>query len=581
MPLYCNSNQAKFPQPDIQNELTVIELLASRGIFPAEEHPHSERDHYRIRCPFHSDSKPSLSVHANGIAWKCWAGCGQGGPREMREMLGSGLAPRMPKPPKPAKPAVKRGESPTGCTLTQLSEAKGLPIWIMKSWGWTSYNWYGIQAIRIQYPNGSVRYRVGLTGKQRFRWAKGSPPGLYGVDRLTEEDQVVLVLEGETDVLAADLLGIRAVGVPGVSNWKPEWAKALAGKEVIVWQEPGEPAQNLVDTIAQDIPGIKVIPAPGGIKDIVELVDQAGSGAGDLLRELMAEAEPYQEEDDVTILVKGYKSLYQNRDKSLLWQSAQEYFPLPFGIKPWVHGAGLYNETSQKTVAVDFISNSWLNPANAQFKRQRLFYNILPRINGPQLYLMLVPPDDRTEQAHNAIKQRISRAIRKAGDGADLGWLWIDNALDRGHYLYVTSAPGVSGFQPFDGDVEALLVDALKAIHPPERTKDSGNFHPYGGSSNWTTKVESTGERNHGKWRLIATSKKPTDYVQLEAECIVGEIHHETTSTYWRGQFGNGLAMSMSVEDAVSMYQGQGYALTRQGRGYASEEVELERVLDG
>ncbi|MBI3780107.1 MAG: hypothetical protein HY278_03485 [candidate division NC10 bacterium] len=40
------------------------------------------------RCPFHDDRRPSLSVHRWKGAWKCFAGCGHGGIRDLAERLG-------------------------------------------------------------------------------------------------------------------------------------------------------------------------------------------------------------------------------------------------------------------------------------------------------------------------------------------------------------------------------------------------------------------------------------------------------------------------------------------------------------
>jgi hypothetical protein len=559
-----------------QAEATTLELLAERGIYPATEHPRSIKDRYKFLCPLPghaNDTHPSFSTHSDGIQWHCFP-CGEGGgPAKLIELLGNGST--APRPKSVKKPAKEAKELLQGTTLTQLAEAKDLPIEHLKQLGWYDTNWYGTPAVGIPYSNSALRYRVGLTGKQRFRWHKGSAPDLYGKDRIQGTDKTILLVEGETDTAAGLLLGIPTVGIPGVGTWEPSWRKGISDKDVVLWKEPGTAAQKLADVVAQDIPHLRIIEALPGIKDICELLGQAGDGAEDMLRELIAEAQPYypEEEEDqegVTIIVKRNKPFNYNRDKSLLWQAAQEYFPLPFGIKPWTYGAGLYNERDQKALAGDFISSSWLNPANAQHKRQRLFFNILPRINGPQLYVLRAPVDDWSPSFHETIKQRIHRAMQKA-DGDDLGWLWINNALDRGYYLYLTNAPDTLGFEQLDEGVEALLVDALIAIHPPKWEKGSGKFHPYGGSSNWTTKAESTGEENKGVWKLLAVKKQPTDYVALEAECIVEGVWHEATRPYWRGQIGDGLEMSLSIEEATQLFSGASYDLTRKGRGSAGQ----------
>ena len=41
-----------------------------------------------VRCPFHHDQCPSLSIHPRKMVWKCFAGCGQGGLRDIEQLAG-------------------------------------------------------------------------------------------------------------------------------------------------------------------------------------------------------------------------------------------------------------------------------------------------------------------------------------------------------------------------------------------------------------------------------------------------------------------------------------------------------------
>jgi hypothetical protein len=259
------ARQAQRPFP--QDFQTTLEILAERGTYPAMENPRSTKDRYKFLCPLpghQHDTDPSFWVHSDGIRWKCFPCDEGGGPAKLIELLGGGPIPRIPKNDSPhhkPKPAAKKQERPTGCTLEQLAEAKGLPIQHLRNLGWRNTQWYGIPAVAIPYPNGE-RLRVALEGKNRFRWQKDSSPSLYGADQLRDTDRVVLLVEGETDLAAGTFLGIPTVGVPGVGTWKPQWAKDLEGREVVVWQEPGEAGQNLVDAQARDIPRLRVIEAP-------------------------------------------------------------------------------------------------------------------------------------------------------------------------------------------------------------------------------------------------------------------------------------------------------------------------------
>ena len=560
------------PSALLQESKTSLELLADRGIYPTKENTRSLKDRYTFHCPLpgHSDDRnPSFLIHGDGIRWKCFV-CGLGGgPAKLLEVLGGDAIPRMPQLPKSPKPVTKRQGRPAGCTLQQLAEAKGLPLELLQGMGWRDTSWYSTPAVGILYSDGALRYRVGLTGKSRFRWQAGATPGLYGVERLTKQDRFALGVEGESAVAACTFLGIPAAGVPGAGAWKPEWAQLLDGRDVVLWMEPDKGGQTLADTMSRDIPGLRVIEAPPDIKDICELLDQAGAGARDMLWELVSEAQPYyqttEQEDDVPDRERVNKSPFPIRDtrlRSQLWEAAQEYFPVHG--KPWTVARAMYNHSEGKGLVAEFPSNTWRTPANAQLKRQRLFFNMLPRMNGPQLYMLKAPCDDWTDKAHEAVKKRIRRAILKAGDEADYGWCWFDNAVARGYILYLTSVPDVPGFVPAP-DVEATLVDALKAIHPP-RDEEPGRFRPYGGSSNWTARVEGTGEKDQDRWSIVAVSDSPADFVQFEAEAIAASIRYEYTKPYWRQQIGMGLEVEMPFEEFMQVCTSLNYSPTQAGR---------------
>ena len=282
----------------------VLEYLAEMGHYPEAERPSSAKDRYIFRCPFpgHNDTKPSFTVSADGRQWTCWP-CGYQlqGIKKLRELLGGGDAVMAPPRPEP-RPKKRRdvAEEPLqGASLKALSRAKhgALPVQHLRDMGWRDTKYAGVDAVRIPYGPGATRFRVGLTG-DRFRWQTGSKPSLYGMeqrDSIREAGRVLLV-EGETDVAAARLMGIPAIGVPGASNWRPEWAELLAGLEVSVWKEPDQGGETLVRKVGADIDGVRVIPAPAGVKDLCELLDQAGSpeSARAIFDELAEDAEVYQ-----------------------------------------------------------------------------------------------------------------------------------------------------------------------------------------------------------------------------------------------------------------------------------------------
>jgi hypothetical protein len=210
-----------------------------------------------------------------------------------------------------------------------------------------------------------------------------------------------------------------------------------------------------------------------------------------------------------------------------------------------VKGYLLWSERDRQGLAVDLFSNTWRNPANAQYKRQKLYFNILPRINSHQLYQRKVAIDDWDKKVHKRISKAIQRAMKEGH-----GWLWFDNALDRGYILYLTNVPGLAGFEPV-GEAGPVLIDALKSIHLPGRDEGEGRFRPYGGSDNWVGKAEDSGEEDEGRWETIAVSQGPTDFLGLEAECVESGVATKYEPAYWRGQPYHGLAMRHPNKEAL------------------------------
>jgi hypothetical protein len=107
----------------------------------------------------------------------------------------------------------------------------------------------------------------------------------------------------------------------------------------------------------------------------------------------------------------------------------------------------------------------------------------------------------------------------------------------------------------------------LWAIHPPRRGEETdGRFRPYGGSSNWISRVDGTGERDRGKWQIVAVSDTPADYTQVEAECVVAGIQYEYARPHWRQQIGSGLEITLPFEDFMELCVSLGQSPTQAGR---------------
>ena len=117
-------------------------------------------------------------------------------------------------------------------------------------------------AVRIPYPDEdgqevAVRFRTSLEGTEKFRWRSGGKPLPYGL-RLLEEARkagYVVLVEGESDCHALWCHEIPALGIPGASNWRDEWATYLDGIEkVYVVIEPDQGGDTLREKLISCAP---------------------------------------------------------------------------------------------------------------------------------------------------------------------------------------------------------------------------------------------------------------------------------------------------------------------------------------
>jgi hypothetical protein len=136
-----------------------------------------------------------------------------------------------------------------GCSLADYATFKHLPLEFLQSdtVGLQDTSWWGVDAIELPYvnPEGDYvlsRYRISLTTSPKVVSKKGDPTMLYGLHYL--EDALakgyVLICEGESDCHSAWYRGIPAMGVPGVGNWREEWAHYFDDiPRILVLVEPG------------------------------------------------------------------------------------------------------------------------------------------------------------------------------------------------------------------------------------------------------------------------------------------------------------------------------------------------------
>lgn len=121
-----------------------------------------------------------------------------------------------------------------------------------------------------------LRFRRGPDmpdSKPKYRTLPGHEPRMFATTTLANPGSYIVIAEGEICTLTLLQCGIPAVGISGVSAWKPYYRNIFAGFEkVIIMADNDEPkegekvgvGEKFANEIAKDVPNPKVILVPEG-----------------------------------------------------------------------------------------------------------------------------------------------------------------------------------------------------------------------------------------------------------------------------------------------------------------------------
>lgn len=213
-------------------------------------------------CPFHTEDTPSFTVYHDGF--KCF-GCGAHG-SNVDLLLKANLASS---PLEAARLIAekfgipveeKKARKLTALTLSEYAAYVKLPEDFLVKTFRLEETPKGL-AIPYRDENGAevgiqIRHRLhkGKGKDARFSWKEGKPYlyGAWAIPRWKEEKETkrVLLCEGASDVQVCWFSGVPALGAPGASAFKAEWARLLLSfQELAIIQEPGQAGESFVKSI--------------------------------------------------------------------------------------------------------------------------------------------------------------------------------------------------------------------------------------------------------------------------------------------------------------------------------------------
>ena len=133
--------------------------------------------------------------------------------------------------------------------------------------------WISIPYITAMGHCVGFKFRRLDDGKPKYGSPTGQKAHLYNVTDVLLQSPYIVVCEGELDtVITSGVLGIPAVGVPGVQAWKPHFAKLFNGYDTVyvvgdndIKEDGSNPGMEFAKRVANEILNSTIVTLPPGM----------------------------------------------------------------------------------------------------------------------------------------------------------------------------------------------------------------------------------------------------------------------------------------------------------------------------
>lgn len=281
--------------------------------------------HHKTLCPFHADSRPSLTFYLRTNRYRCFVCGAHGGTIDLvmntqhwpflqacqwlqNGFKGELLAPMPKREPAPSKPDIdlphleKLVRYPLLCAAAKqfLFHERKIHPHVVQALGISSIatdmpmshdcrrGWFRGPALLIPYRDihgklVSVQARyLGQGNHPRFQFPKGSRCHIFNLPILKQlqPGEPLFITEGVTDCMALMSAGYKAIAIPSATLLKEEDLKPLHSalktqhSELItlhMFPDQDEPGEHLFLQLRKYLPTLVRHQLPPGIKDFGEL----------------------------------------------------------------------------------------------------------------------------------------------------------------------------------------------------------------------------------------------------------------------------------------------------------------------
>jgi len=321
-----------------------------RAFYPGVQLGRDGSGREKALCPFHDEKTPSLTIYEN--SFKCF-GCNAGG-SNIDLLLKNNLASLPLDAAKmiadkfgiPIEESNSRKQKPP--TLAEYASYVNVPQGFLSK---TFHPREKTESLEMPYLDETgkevaTRKRTKLGAKDGSRWPKGTVPILYGLWTLERIRAIgrVLLVEGESDVQVCWYNKVPALGVPGATNFKSEWASVLLPfPEIAIIQEPDKAGGGFAKDIVSKLRGanyqgqVKAVCLPE--KDVRDLWLKHGEKFKELLETAITNTPPVDLYPQVPLTTDLILEVSGLLSRHIFFKDKR----LPLLIATWILGTYVYD----------------------------------------------------------------------------------------------------------------------------------------------------------------------------------------------------------------------------------------------
>jgi hypothetical protein len=464
-------------------------------------------------CPAHGDKTASLSISTGDdgrILLKCFAGCdiqsimGALGLQTTdlfnKESVCSSYPPvqgeqvsRLIQPPDNKENSADKTSAPPktrfaqvrrlGCTLSEYSNAKKLPEDFLKSIGIGESTYRGQTKLVIPYfdEKGELvcnRYRLSMAGDKKFAWEKGAHPCLYGLWRLKNYlDDLMVVIEGESDLHTLWYNDIPAVALPGASMWKNErdapYLKKFKAVYVVI--EPDKGGEAVLRWISKSSikQKVKLVTLP--VKDVSDLYLDDPDTFTEKFDQALSQATPFVE----------YEQRQLRAQESETWQKCKDLAQSPNildAVSEEVRGMGVTGEERiVKILFLAMVSRFLGRPISVAIKgpssagKSYILDAIVKLFPEDAYYLNTSMSDHALAYTEAEFKHRMILLAEASGLSSDFQSYLVRTLLSEGRIIYETVDKTKDGLKARriekEGPTGFICTTTSINLHPENETR--------------------------------------------------------------------------------------------------------------